>query len=232
MDPISSVSSLQHRLAVFLPLFFLWFSFFAHFSQPDFCFPLFCFSIFNLWFCFSTCTFPADTFCFSFPCKKLTQSKHGVPLPCIKKDGRLPQIQHSSHCLLTSGICVSKWNYDCPPHFSLVRGQIPQKAALYSVTRTALTGHLYRKTQSHDFRLPCAEQTRSSRPLSFNGKTNSNIKEASEEFPGKQELLRQVILLRLRRLSVCLKHFVLPRSRVLISLCFEEREKILPQERD
>lgn len=50
------------------------------------------------------------------------------------------------------------------------------------------------------------------------------IKKAGQEFPGKQELLRKVILLHLRRLSVCLKHFVPPRSRVLISLCFEEKE--------
>lgn len=55
---------------------------------------------------------------------------------------------------------------------------------------------------------------------------------AGQEFPGEQELLRKVILLRLRHLSVCLKHFVLPRSRVLISLCFEDEEKKNPATRE
>lgn len=50
------------------------------------------------------------------------------------------------------------------------------------------------------------------------------IQEAGQEFPGKQELLRKVLLLRLRRLSVCLKHFVPPCSRVLISPRFEGKE--------
>lgn len=168
MDPISSVSSLQHCLAVFLHsffFFFLAFFFSAHFSQPDFCFPLFCFSISIFGFALHV-HISSWHLLFLIPHVRRSWQNAQDPVALHWKDDWLPQIKHSSHCFSnrghTSGICVWTNGTMTAPHGSASsEGRDHKNLLLFFL----LTGYLYRKRESHDYELPCAEPAHGSHPV-------------------------------------------------------------------
>lgn len=170
MDPISSVSSLQHRLAVFLPLFFLLF-FFLHISLSQ-TFAFLCF------------VFPFSIFGFASPRAhfQLTPSvshshvrgwhKASTGSRCLALKGRLTSADETF-------LAPSPHQWDLCEHMELWLPPMFQPRQRADTTKTCFilrhrkcTDWLYRKRQLHDCKLPCAEQSHSSEPLSFHGKTS------------------------------------------------------------
>lgn len=193
------------------------FFFFVHISlRQTFAFLCFVFPFSIFGFCSSTCTFPADTFCFSFPCKTLTQRRHGTPLPCIKRTSDLHRlnIPRSVSAPVASGWTMERW----PSSVFQPRQGAETTKTRFIPGHKNCTGCLFIQKKRHS-------RTTTSCLVQRKHTALKQKKGRGRNFQQKQELLRKVILLRLRRLSVCLKHFVLPRSRVLISPCFEETEK-------